>query len=458
MKIWKIITVLLAVLLLAGCVGCVSGAEITNIEITGIDIPNTGEKPDTTASTSTSGVNIKTVSWNLGSETTFNANTEYTVTITVEGKSGYTFGNSGSTKLNGKSATSSKSEDGKTVTISYKFSKTAAATTISEIKCTLEKPLAANTPAKTVSFTKPTSGLKSTVTWDTTDKKFVLGKKYKATVVIESTNEKAYPITSDAVVYLNSGKITDLKREGNSKISFTYQFGETEPKGIADSLSFTVTAPSVGKNPSNSVSVTSHSDKVTATLSWNTKTAFEPDTPYTATITVNAKEGYIIKNDANAKVNGFDAIVSWESNTKAVVTHTFAQIESVDSVNVNFAAPKTGDIAQTKASTITTTPSGAAKDGDVKWAPALTEGAFDAGVEYTATVSIPISGANMVFDKDTIVYINGEIAQTTVSSDYKTITAVYTFPKTFFFPNPLDIIKEFYNLMLAFFNPASYAF
>ncbi|HJJ65430.1 MAG TPA: hypothetical protein O0X48_03900, partial [Methanocorpusculum sp.] len=349
------------------------------------------------------------------------------------------------------------SVDGK-VTVQHTFSKTVAATTISEIKCNLEKPLAANTPAKTVSFTKPTSGLKSTVTWDTTDKKFVLGKKYKATVVIESTNVKAYPIASDATVYVNSGKLTDITRDGNSKISFTYQFGETEPKGIADSLSFTVTAPTVGKNPSNSVSVTSHSDKVTATLSWNTKAAFEPDTPYTATITVNAKEGYIIKNDANAKVNGFDAIVSWESNTKAVVTHTFAQIESVDLVNVNFGAPKTGDIAQTKASTITTTPSGAAKDGDIKWAPALTEGAFDAGVEYTATVSIPISGANMVFDKDTIVYINGEIAQTTVSSDYKTITAVYTFPKTFFFPNPLDIIKEFYNLMLAFFNPASYAF
>jgi hypothetical protein len=60
--------------------------------------------------------------------------------------------------------------------------------------------------------------------------------------------------------------------------------------------------------------------------------------------------------------------------------------------------------------------------------------------------------------KNGAIYINGEKAQTTVSSDYKTITAVYTFPKTFFFPNPLDIIKEFYNLMLAFFNPASYAF
>ena len=452
MKIWKIITVLLAVLLLAGCV---SGATISSVTVS-LDAPATGEKVKS-ATTSTSGVKVTSTTWSPVATDTFDASQTYTATIVLEpSSSSNSFASSVTVKLNGNSKTYT-SVDGK-VTVQHTFSKTVAATTISEIKCTLEKPLAANTPATTVSFTKPTSGLKSTVTWDTTDKKFVLGKKYKATVVIESTNEKAYPITSDAVVYLNSGKITDLKREGNSKISFTYQFGETEPKGIADSLSFTVTAPTVGKNPSNSVSVTSHSDKVTATLSWNTKTAFEPDTPYTATITVNAKDGYIIKNDANAKVNGFDAIVSWESNTKAVVTYTFAQIESVDSVNVNFAAPKTGDIAQTKASTITTTPSGAAKDGTIKWTPALTEGAFDAGVEYTATVSIPISGANMVFDKDTIVYINGEVAQTTVSSDYKTITAVYTFPKTFFFPNPLDVIKEFYNLMLAFFNPASYAF
>ena len=285
-----------------------------------------------------------------------------------------------------------------------------------------------------------------------------MGKKYEATVVIESTNPKAYPITSDATVYVNSGKVKDLTREGNSKISFTYQFGETEPKGIADSLSFTVTAPSVGKNPSNSVSVTSNSDKVTASLAWNTKSAFESDTMYTATITVNAKEGYIIKNDVKAKVNGIDAIVSWESNTKAVVTHTFAQIESVDLVNVDFASPKTGDTAQTKTSAITTTPSGAANSASIKWTPALTEGAFDAGVEYTATLSIPISGANMVFDKGTVVYINGEKAVTSVSSDYKTITATYTFPKTLFIPNPLDIIKEMFNLMLAIFNPASYVF
>ena len=453
MKIWKIITVMLAVFLLAGCV---SGATISSITLS-LDAPATGEKV-TSATTSTSGVKVTTTTWDPVASGTFDAEKAYTATITVEPTSTNTpFASSGTIKLNGNTKNWNVNSEGK-ITVSHTFSKTASPTTISEIKCTLEKPLAANTPAKTVSFSKPTSGLKSTVTWDTTDKKFVMGKKYEATVVIESTNPKAYPITSDATVYVNSGKVKDLTREGNSKISFTYQFGETEPKGIADSLSFTVTAPSVGKNPSNSVSVTSNSDKVTASLAWNTKSAFESDTMYTATITVNAKEGYIIKNDVKAKVNGIDAIVSWESNTKAVVTHTFAQIESVDLVNVDFASPKTGDTAQTKTSAITTTPSGAANSASIKWTPALTEGAFDAGVEYTATLSIPISGANMVFDKGTVVYINGEKAVTSVSSDYKTITATYTFPKTLFIPNPLDIIKEMFNLMLAIFNPASYVF
>ena len=454
MKIWKIVTVLLAVLLLAGCVGSVSGA-VSEIKITGIDAPATGVKPDTTASTSTAGITLGTITWNIGSETTFNAETQYTVTIPVTSKSGYEFAGTVTATVNGKTAAVSKTTAG--VSVSYTFDKTAAATTISEIKCTLDKPLAANTPQTSVTFSKPTSGLKSTVTWDTTDKKFVMGKKYAATVKIESTNDKAYLISSTATVKFNGGTISDIER-GTNSIEFTYQFGETEPKGIADSLSFTITAPVVGKTPSKSLTANIHNDKVTGSLSWNTASAFQPDTSYTATITVNAKDGYIIKNTAAATVNGNPAAVVWESNTRAVVTYTFAQIASVSTVDVRFDAPATGDIAQTTATSVTTTPSGAAKSATIKWTPALVNNEFEAGVEYTAAVTIPISGTNTVFDKETIVYINGEQAVTSVSSDYKTLTATYTFPKTLFIPNPIEIIKEMFNLMLAIFNPASYVF
>ena len=166
----------------------------------------------------------------------------------------------------------------------------------------------------------------------------------------------------------------------------------------------------------------------------------------------------MIKNGATATVNGNAAVVIWESNTKATVTYPFAQIASVNTVDVRFDAPATGEIAKTTATSVTTTPSGAAKSATIKWTPALVNNEFEAGVEYTATVTIPISGANTVFDKETIVYINGEQAQTSVSSNYKTITATYTFPKTTFIPNPIEIIKEMFNLMLAIFNPTSYVF
>ena len=103
MKIWKTFTVLLAVLLLAGCVGCVSGADISHIVITGIDKPVTGVKPDTTASTSTSGIKLGTCTWNGGTDG-FNAETQYTVTIPVTNNSGYVFTNSVTATVNGNNA------------------------------------------------------------------------------------------------------------------------------------------------------------------------------------------------------------------------------------------------------------------------------------------------------------------------------------------------------------------
>ena len=451
MKIWKIITVLLAVLMLAGCVG---GATISSIDLK-VTAPATGIEK-TNAVTTTSGISIISTTWTpADTSTTFNAEETYTVTISVKNTTGNTLASSGTIKINGVSKTWSVS--GGVITVSHTFSETAKAKPISDIKCILEEPKASNTPKTTVTFTEPTTGLKSTVTWDTTDKKFVLGKTYKATIVIESTNAKAYPITSTATVKFNGETINNLER-GTNKITFTYTFQETKPKGTADILSFTVNAPAVGINPSNYIRINAHDDKIVATTAWDTTSAFQPDKPYTVTITVLAKEGYVIKSGATAKVNGNNAIIVQEGNNKATVTYTFEEIESVSSVNVNFDAPKAGEIAQKTTSAVTTVPYDAADSASISWSPALVNDEFDSGVAYTATVVIKETRADAVFDAETIVYINGEIAQTTVSSDYKTITAVYTFPKTFFFPNPLDIIKEFYNLMLAFFNPASYAF
>ena len=451
MKIWKIVTVLLAVLLLAGCV---SGAEIKSITLS-LDDPETGEKVPTTASAS-SGVKA-TVSWDNGASVTFDAEKVYTATITVEPTSSNSLASSGTIKLNG-NVKAWNLVDGK-ITISHTFQKTVSAVTTDSIKLTLTKPLAANTPATTATITSPSKGLKvKSVTWSPTDTKFELGEEYTATIVLESTNVKAFPISTSATVKVN-GYNAKVSTVSSSSITVTYEFGETEPKGIADDFSFTITPPSVGSSPSKSIK-SSQDDKTDATITWNTPDKFKPDTVYTATIIVNAKEGYIISEDISAVVTGNPAInIDWISNIKAKVTCTFTEIASVSTVKVTFAEPRTGELAPKTAATVTTSPTSAAKSADIKWTPALVEGEFDAGVEYTAEVSIPISGANTVFDKETLVYINGEQATVaSISSDSKKVTVTYTFPKTLFIPNPIEIIKEMFNLMLAIFNPASYVF
>lgn len=453
MKIWKIFTVLLAVLLLAGCVGCVSGATIDSATIT-LKAPATGEAQQLSYS---SGISV-VVSWSpyLSSTATFEQDTLYSATIRITNSSGNTLANSVTVKLNGESKTYTPS--GGEIYISKEFPKTAKATTISEIECSINEPVAADTPVTSVTFTKPTAGLQSKVTWDTTDKKFVLGKKYTAKVEIQSTNDKAYPLGSSVTLKLNKKSITNFKQEGN-KITFSYTFDETQPKGIADILSFTVNAPVVGEKPDTYLRVNAHTDKIAATAEWDTTTVFQADIPYTTTITVYAKEGYVIKEGATAKVNGNPAILNWISDTKAIVTYRFAQIDSVSTVNVNIVPPATGELAKTTATSVTTFPENAANSATIKWTPALTAGEFDAGVEYSAEVTIPISGSNIVFDKDTIVYINGDKATVaSISTDAKTLKATYLFPKTTFIPNPIEIIKELYNLLLAFFNPASYGF
>ena len=452
MKIWKIVMCLLAVLLLAGCV---SGATINSIDLK-VTAPATG-MTKTSATTTTSGISIYSTLWTpaIDSSKMFDANQAYTVTITVKNTTGNTFASSGTVKVNG--VEKSWNPSGGTLTVSHTFPATATASPVSDIKCELEEPKASNTPAKSVDFTNQAGKLKSTVTWDTKDTKFVLGKKYTATVVIEPTNEKAYPITSPVTLKCNGDSIKDFKLDGQ-KITFTYAFGETQPKGTADILSFTVNAPVAGQNPSSYVRINAHTDKITATLAWDTTSAFKPDVPYTATVTVYAKDGYVIKEGAAAKINGETAILNMISNTKATVTYTFDEIDSVASVNVNFAAPATGNLAQTAATEVKTMPADAAKTATISWSPALVNGEFDSGIEYNATVTIPISDTGIVFDNDTAVYINGEKAATSVSKDYKTLTATYTFPKTTFIPNPIEIIKEMFNLMLAIFNPASYFF
>lgn len=461
MKIWKIITVMLAVFLLAGCVGCVSGADISEILITGIAAPETSEKPDTTASTTTTGVTVDKVEWPDVKDNAFDANKVHTVKVTAKATSSNQFTKNPTVKVNGNAAAVTISADNKTATITYAFPATKAADKISSIEIkNLDAPITSATPDKSATIDSDEGDdavAISEITWSPTDSPFLMDKAYKVTIKLKtSSKEYEWDTTISAKIgsiTLNSSEIT----KSGDTVTLTHTYPKTQPLGTISSMNLGINSPSVGKNPSSSV--TTNSNMFTATAVWSPSGVFKPDTSYTVTATITAKYGYLFDSTVSAKVNGADASVQRKSDTEAVVTYTFAQIVSVNSVRINLAAPSTGEMAQTTVSDVTSNPSGSVKSATVVWSPSLTNGEFDAGVEYTATVSIPISGSSSAFDGETIVYINGEQSTiTSISSDGKTVKATHTFPKTTFIPNPLDIIKEMFNLMLAIFNPASYVF
>ena len=439
--------------------GGVNGA-ISTITITGIEAPDIDDKPDTSASAN-NGVIVSSVTWSPN-HNTFDAGEEYTVKVKVTASSG--FSEPISATVNGKAATKIEVNDDKiTAFVSYKFSATDAAEIIDDIEILdITAPVTAAKPDTSVTVDTnegKNAAYADSITWNPSDSTYLMDKAYKVTIKLKLKSNK-YEWASESAIDAKIGgyKLDDdeISKSGDT-VTLTYTYPKTKELGRISSMNLAVTAPAVGKSPSSAV--TTNSNMFTASASWSPSGTFLPDTSYTTTITINAKYGYLFDTGTvTAKVNGADAYVQKISDTKATVSYTFAQIASVNSVDVTFDAPATGDTAPTKATYVTTSPTGSANAATISWSPSLVEGAYEAGVEYTAAVTIPIiSSSNTAFDKDTIVYINGERAEV-VSVTANSIKATYTFPKTLFIPNPIEIIKEMFNLMLAIFNPASYVF
>ena len=440
--------------------GGVSGA-VSEIEITGIETPKIDDEPDTTA-TANSGVTVNKVTWSPDHDT-FDAGISYKVKVTVKANEGFTDGVTA--KVNSQSATvDSISDDKKTAVVSYEFSATEDAEVIDEIEILdITAPITSAGQDKDV--TVDTNKGKSvaavdSISWSPNDSTYLMDKAYTVTIKLK-LKSNAYEWASsassiDAEIGGNELADNQISKSGDT-VTLTYTYPKTQPLGKISSMNLGVTAPAVGKSPVSTI--TTNSNMFTGSASWSPSGTFQPDTSYTTTITINAKYGYLFDTTVTAKVNGEDAqYVQRISDTQATVSYTFPQIASVSTVEVNLDAPATGETAVTKAASVKTTPTGSANAATVSWSPSLVEGEFEAGVEYTATVTIPIiSSSNTAFDKDTIVYINGEKAEVdSVSANSLKVT--YTFPKTLFIPNPIEIIKEMFNLMLAIFNPASYVF
>ena len=292
MKIWKIVTVLLAVLLLAGCV-CGAG-EAATITVTGIDSPKIDNTPDTKASVN-SGFAIDKITWNPN-HSTFDAGTSYTVKITVKASSAIADG--ATATVNGNSATvGSFSDDRKTAVVSYKFSATDAAEIIDDIEILdITAPVTAAKPDTSVTVDTnegKNAAYADSITWNPSDSTYLMDKAYKVTIKLKLKSNK-YEWASESAIDAKIGgyKLDDdeISKSGDT-VTLTYTYPKTKELGRISSMNLAVTAPEVGKSPSSAV--TTNSNMFTASASWSPSGTFLPDTSYTTTITINAKYGYL---------------------------------------------------------------------------------------------------------------------------------------------------------------------
>lgn len=102
--------------------------EIMTFAINDINLPVTGENPDTTAAVSgsaASGCTVAAVSWDP-KHSTFQPETGYTVTVTIKLAEGYKAGEGFKCTINGNSAVASGSSDGSSVECYYSFEPTEA--------------------------------------------------------------------------------------------------------------------------------------------------------------------------------------------------------------------------------------------------------------------------------------------------------------------------------------------
>ena len=290
MKIWKIITVLLAVLLLAGGV---NGA-ISTITITGIEAPDSDDKPDTSASAN-NGVIVSSVTWSPN-HNTFDAGEEYTVKVKVTASSG--FSEPISATVNGKAATKIEvNDDKKTAFVSYKFSATDAAEIIDDIEILdITAPVTAAKPDTSVTVDTnegKNAAYADSITWNPSDSTYLMDKAYKVTIKLKLKSNK-YEWASESAIDAKIGgyKLDDdeISKSGDT-VTLTYTYPKTKELGRITSMNLEVNAPSVGKSPSSSV--TPNSNMFTASAAWSPSGTFKPDTSYTTTITINANYGYL---------------------------------------------------------------------------------------------------------------------------------------------------------------------
>jgi len=297
--------------------GTVLDAQTLNETITlnyimGVSTPVTGKTPARviTETAQFSG----TVTWSPEVLVTFAQSTQYTATITLTVKKGYTLQGVAANFFNVDGA-SSVHNNANSGVITAVFPQTSgAAVNIAAIQG-ITVPVGGDTPVTSITETDQYSG---TITWTPeVSETFAANTRYTATITL--TPKSGYSLEKVAANYFTVAGASSVSNNADSGV-ITAVFSASETIKIAAITG--VTAPVTGKSPVKAITETA---QYSGTVTWSpevTKT-FDTDIQYTATITLTPKKGYTL----NGVKEGFFTVagaasVNNDANT-GIVTVVF---------------------------------------------------------------------------------------------------------------------------------------
>lgn len=298
--------------------GTTSNPALIDSAIPGVTVPVTGGTPVTKIPENPqySG----TVTWNP-SHSIFASNTEYTATITLTAKSGFTLQGVAANSFTVAGAEASNSANSGVVTAV--FPKTYAKTTVNITAIAgVTVPETGGTPDFNIIETEQYTG---TVSWlPSALPTFASATRYTATITLTAKDD--YTLWG---VTANLFKVAGVLSVSNSADSgvITAVFPKTDTT-ISIATIAGVTAPKAGETPVPSITETA---QYTGTVSWKNaagvelSSAFADNNIYIATITLEPKPGYTL-NGIAANLFTVAGALSRNSANSSVITATFQPI------------------------------------------------------------------------------------------------------------------------------------
>jgi len=313
--------------------------KITTINISGIDSPDVGNSPDTTATAigyatgSTNSISLPSpsVEWYLSSTkqtSAFEPDKSYTVKIKLTSPSNAEFSTSPTIKIGDITVPSSGiTATATSIDLAYNYTKTNG--TISEVTLTTTTPkLGEKMSTSVTGKSNPSNAIETpTLSWSPSGTKFEGGVEYTSTITVNT--KSGYTFSGKPTVKLNGTTIPtkEITLVNDKKITIEHTYNKLATP--ITSVSITTPEPVVGKTASTKATITSvPSSDIDAKITWNPTIPetglFDEETAYTATLTItNNNSDYVFTSDTTATINGNPVKVKYQSGSKISVDCTF---------------------------------------------------------------------------------------------------------------------------------------